>query len=94
MSDLEAVHCHDKTHADSGSRLSAANVLPFWVATELVTPMLSPGKGSMAILQVLWEMLTKEVPFQHLSPQQIIAGLMVGNLQPDVSLPICCTHNY
>ena len=33
---------------------------------------------------VLWEMLTLQVPFNHLSPQQIVAGLMVGNLQPEV----------
>lgn len=33
---------------------------------------------------VLWEMLTRQVPFTHLTPQQIIAGLMVGNLQPEV----------
>ncbi len=36
---------------------------------------------------VLWEMLTLQVPFSHLSPQQIVAGLMVGNLQPEVRLP-------
>lgn len=35
---------------------------------------------------VLWEMLTRQVPFTHLTPQQIIAGLMVGNLQPEVCL--------
>lgn len=35
---------------------------------------------------VLWEMLTRQVPFTHLTPQQIIAGLMVGNLQPEVYL--------
>lgn len=40
---------------------------------------------------VLWEMLTRQVPFTHLTPQQIIAGLMVGNLQPEVRrLPIEC----
>ena len=33
---------------------------------------------------VLWELLTLEVPFALLSPQQIIHGLMVGNLQPPV----------
>lgn len=35
---------------------------------------------------VLWEMLTLQVPFNDLSPQQIVAGLMVGNLQPPVRL--------
>ena len=33
---------------------------------------------------VLWELLTLEVPFTQLSPQQIIHGLMIGNLQPPV----------
>ena len=36
---------------------------------------------------VLWEMHTRQVPFTHLTPQQIIAGLMVGNLQPEVCPP-------
>ena len=35
---------------------------------------------------VLWELLTRQVPFTHLTPQQIIAGLIVGNLQPEVYL--------
>ena len=34
---------------------------------------------------VMWEMLTREVPFQNLNPQQIISGLMMGSLQPVVS---------
>ena len=37
---------------------------------------------------VLWEMLTRQVPFTHLTPQQIIAGLMVGNLQPEVCMQL------
>ena len=41
---------------------------------------------------VLWEMLTRQVPFTHLTPQQIIAGLMVGNLQPEVCLPLSCSR--
>jgi hypothetical protein len=31
---------------------------------------------------VMWEMLTREVPFQNLNPQQIISGLMMGSLKP------------
>ena len=33
---------------------------------------------------VLWELMTLQSPFQHLTPQQIISGLMVGNLFPQV----------
>ena len=33
---------------------------------------------------VLWELLTLEIPFAALSPQHIIHGLMLGNLQPPV----------
>ena len=42
---------------------------------------------------VLWELLTLEIPFAALSPQHIIHGLMLGNLQPPVRLlpisPLC-----
>jgi serine/threonine protein kinase len=47
---------------------------------------------------VLWELLTLEIPFASLSPQHIIHGLMLGNLQPPVRpRPIqqyaaCCIH--
>ncbi|WIA22655.1 hypothetical protein OEZ86_009625 [Tetradesmus obliquus] len=33
---------------------------------------------------VMWEMLTREIPFQDLAPQQILMGLMCGNLHLDI----------
>jgi len=33
---------------------------------------------------VMWEMLTREMPYQDLSPQNILMGLMCGNLHLDV----------
>ncbi|KAF6261967.1 kinase-like protein, partial [Scenedesmus sp. NREL 46B-D3] len=33
---------------------------------------------------VMWEMLTRDIPFQALAPQQILLGLMCGNLQLDI----------
>ena len=33
---------------------------------------------------VLWEMLMLETPFQHLSPQEIVTGLMMGKLRPEI----------
>ncbi len=38
---------------------------------------------------VLWELLTLEIPFAALSPQHIIHGLMLGNLQPPVRTHGC-----
>ncbi|KAK9829327.1 hypothetical protein WJX72_005201 [[Myrmecia] bisecta] len=59
--------------------------LPY-MAPELVSDpdRVSEKADVWSLGMVLWEMLTLEVPFQHLTPQQIIAGLMVGNLQPEV----------
>lgn len=33
---------------------------------------------------VMWEMLTREPPYRDLQPQQILMGLMCGNLHLDV----------
>eukprot|EP00878_Enallax_costatus_P013407 GHUV01014019.1.p1 GENE.GHUV01014019.1~~GHUV01014019.1.p1 ORF type:complete len:510 (+),score=243.60 GHUV01014019.1:621-2150(+) len=33
---------------------------------------------------VMWEMLTREIPFQEYAPQQILMGLMCGNLHLDI----------
>jgi serine/threonine protein kinase len=59
--------------------------LPY-MAPELVSdPMRVSEKADVWSLgMVLWEMLTLQVPFGDLTPQQIVAGLMVGNLQPPV----------
>ncbi len=61
--------------------------LPY-MAPELVSDpdRVSEKADVWSLGMVLWEMLTLETPFTHLTPQQIIAGLMVGNLQPEVSL--------
>ena len=66
--------------------------LPY-MAPELVSDpeRVSEKADVWSLGMVLWEMLTRQVPFTHLTPQQIIAGLMVGNLQPEVCLPICLT---
>lgn len=52
---------------------------------------------------VMWEMLTREVPYQELTPQQILMGLMCGNLQLQIPewcepewrglLEACCEPN-
>lgn len=34
----------------------------------------------------LWEFLVQEVPHMHMAPQSIVAGLMAGNLVPEVCL--------
>ncbi|KAL3149707.1 hypothetical protein ABBQ38_013537 [Trebouxia sp. C0009 RCD-2024] len=59
--------------------------LPY-MAPELVSDpeRVSEKADVWSLGMVLWEMLTRQVPFTHLTPQQIIAGLMVGNLQPEV----------
>ena len=56
------------------------------MAPELVSdPMRVSEKADVWSLgMVLWEMLTLQVPFGDLTPQQIVARLMVGNLQPPV----------
>jgi serine/threonine protein kinase len=70
--------------------------LPY-MAPELVSdPMRVSEKADVWSLgMVLWEMLTLQVPFSDLSPQQIVAGLMVGNLQPPVgaSAVLGCLHH-
>ena len=62
--------------------------LPY-MAPELVSDpeRVSEKADVWSLGMVLWEMLTRQVPFTHLTPQQIIAGLMVGNLQPEVCPP-------
>jgi len=59
--------------------------LPY-MAPELVSDpeRVSEKADVWSLGMVLWELLTLEVPFAQLSPQQIIHGLMVGNLQPPV----------
>ena len=42
---------------------------------------------------VLWEMLTLQVPFEKLTPQQIVHGHMFGNLQPPVRLRAPARHD-
>jgi serine/threonine protein kinase len=66
--------------------LLTRGTLPY-MAPELVSdPMRVSEKADVWSLgMVLWEMLTLQVPFSDLTPQQIVAGLMVGNLQPPVS---------
>ena len=65
--------------------LCVRGTLPY-MAPELVSdPMRVSEKADVWSLgMVLWEMLTLQVPFGDLTPQQIVAGLMVGNLQPPV----------
>ena len=60
--------------------------LPY-MAPELVSDpeRVSEKADVWSLGMVLWEMLTRQVPFTHLTPQQIIAGLMGGKLQPEVS---------
>ena len=73
--------------------------LPY-MAPELVSDpeRVSEKADVWSLGMVLWEMLTRQVPFTHLTPQQIIAGLMVGNLQPEVHcfalacLVLCLCH--
>jgi len=65
--------------------------LPY-MAPELVSDPdhVSEKADVWSLGMVLWEMLCLETPFQTLTPQQIIAGLMVGNLAPEArphSLP-------
>ena len=71
---ITSVHCHCR------------GTLPY-MAPELVSDpeRVSEKADVWSLGMVLWEMLTRQVPFTHLTPQQIIAGLMVGNLQPEVS---------
>ena len=59
--------------------------LPY-MAPELVSDPthVSEKADVWSLGMVLWEMLTLQVPFSNLNPQQIVAGLMVGNLQPPV----------
>ena len=68
--------------------------LPY-MAPELVSDpeRVSEKADVWSLGMVLWEMLTRQVPFTHLTPQQIIAGLMVGNLQPEVC-PVAACRNY
>lgn len=68
--------------------------LPY-MAPELVSDpeRVSEKADVWSLGMVLWEMLTRQVPFTHLTPQQIIAGLMVGNLQPEVC-PVAPCGNY
>ena len=58
--------------------------LPY-MAPELVSDPdhVSEKADVWSLGMVLWEMLCLETPFQTLTPQQIIAGLMVGNLAPE-----------
>ena len=58
--------------------------LPY-MAPELVSDPdhVSEKADVWSLGMVLWEMLCLETPFQALTPQQIIAGLMVGNLAPE-----------
>ncbi len=66
-------------------RTLCRGTLPY-MAPELVSDpeRVSEKADVWSLGMVLWEMLTRQVPFTHLTPQQIIAGLMVGNLQPEV----------
>ncbi|CAL8468355.1 g7895 [Coccomyxa elongata] len=59
--------------------------LPY-MAPELVSDPdhVSEKADVWSLGMVLWEMLTLQAPFQSLAPQQIIAGLMVGNMAPEV----------
>ena len=68
--------------------VACRGTLPY-MAPELVSDpeRVSEKADVWSLGMVLWEMLTRQVPFTHLTPQQIIAGLMVGNLQPEVGLP-------
>lgn len=65
--------------------LCVRGTLPY-MAPELVSDptRVSEKADVWSLGMVLWEMLTLQVPFSDLSPQQIVAGLMVGNLQPPV----------
>jgi serine/threonine protein kinase len=75
-----------RLHNLSTHALRNRGTLPY-MAPELVSdPLRVSEKADVWSLgMVLWEMLTLQVPFSDLSPQQIVAGLMVGNLQPPVS---------
>ncbi len=84
------------THARAGN--VCRGTLPY-MAPELVSDpeRVSEKADVWSLGMVLWEMLTRQVPFTHLTPQQIIAGLMVGNLQPEVqphlhTKCLCCDH--
>ena len=77
-------HCPATLHEHAV--LWCRGTLPY-MAPELVSDpeRVSEKADVWSLGMVLWEMLTRQVPFTHLTPQQIIAGLMVGNLQPEVS---------
>jgi len=62
--------------------------LPY-MAPELVSDpdRVSEKADVWSLGMVLWEMLCLETPFQALTPQQILAGLMVGNLAPEARPP-------
>ena len=66
------------------SHVSRRGTLPY-MAPELVSDPdhVSEKADVWSLGMVLWEMLCLETPFQALTPQQIIAGLMVGNLAPE-----------
>ena len=85
-------HVHAAVH-DSPA-LCVRGTLPY-MAPELVSdPMRVSEKADVWSLgMVLWEMLTLQVPFGDLTPQQIVAGLMVGNLQPPVRGPTASLHH-
>ncbi|KAK9850775.1 hypothetical protein WJX84_002454, partial [Apatococcus fuscideae] len=59
--------------------------LPF-MAPELVCDpdRISEKADVWSFGMVLWEMLMLETPFQHLSPQEIVTGLMMGTLRPEI----------
>lgn len=70
--------------ADSRVSCACRGTLPY-MAPELVSDPdhVSEKADVWSLGMVLWEMLCLETPFQALTPQQIIAGLMVGNLAPE-----------
>ncbi|KAK9826720.1 hypothetical protein WJX81_001147 [Elliptochloris bilobata] len=75
---------HKRKSYVSGVR-DLRGTLPY-MAPELVSDPdhVSEKADVWSLGMVLWEMLCLETPFQALTPQQIIAGLMVGNLAPEV----------
>lgn len=86
---VDAVYLSQYYRAEHLSSALCRGTLPY-MAPELVSDpeRVSEKADVWSLGMVLWELLTLEVPFTQLSPQQIIHGLMIGNLQPPVRPPL------
>ena len=84
---MTRVHIHESWISLGIQNLTAGcrGTLPYMAPEVVNDPQHVSEKADVWSLgMVLWELLTLEIPFASLSPQHIIHGLMLGNLQPPV----------